>query len=64
METRGSDHLENLDVDGRTILKRIFKNEMGWRGLDSSDPGQGPLVGACACGDDPSGSIKCGEFVD
>ena len=45
-------------------IKKIFKNGVGWRGLDSSGPGQGQLVGACAYGNEPSGSIKCGEFLD
>ena len=28
------DHLEDLGVDERIILRRIFKNAMGRRGLD------------------------------
>jgi hypothetical protein len=24
----------------------------------------GQVVGACECGNEPSGSIKCGEFID
>jgi hypothetical protein len=34
---------------------------MGWCGLDWSGSGLGPVVGACECGDEPSGSIKCWE---
>ena len=32
-----------------------------WMGFGS---GQGQMVGACEYGDEPSGSIKCGEFLD
>jgi hypothetical protein len=42
---KGRDHLEDLDVDGRIILK--------WTG--------GAL---CEHGNEPSGFIKGGEFVD
>ena len=33
------------------------------RGLDRSGSEQGH-VGCCECGNEPSGSIKCGEFPD
>ena len=33
-------------------------------GLDWAGPGQGQVADACECGNEPSGSIKCGEFVD
>ena len=26
--------------------------------------GQGQVAGTCECGNEPSGSIKCGEFLD
>jgi len=26
--------------------------------------GQGQVAGTCNCGNEPSGSIKCGEFLD
>jgi hypothetical protein len=30
-----TDHLENLDIDGRLILRRVLKpTEMGWCGLE------------------------------
>ena len=39
--------------------------EVGWRdGLDVSGPGQGQVTGACECGNELSGFIKCGEFLD
>jgi len=33
-------------------------------GLDSSGSGKGPVAGSCEQGNEPSGSIKGGEFVD
>ena len=32
--------------------------------MDCSGSGQGQLAGTCECGNEPSGSIKCGEFFD
>jgi hypothetical protein len=32
-------------------------------GLDGAGLGEGQVACACECGDDPSGSIKCGEPV-
>jgi len=50
------DHLEDLGIDARIILKCIFKN------LDGAWTRQ--VAGACECGNETSGSIKCGEFLD
>jgi len=36
----------------------------GGCGLDRAGSGQGQLAGTCDCGDEPSRSIKCGEFLD
>jgi hypothetical protein len=36
----------------------------GGHGLDSSGSGKGQVAGTCECGNEPSGSIKCGEFPD
>ena len=33
-------------------------------GLDWAGPGQRQLAHACECGDEPSVSVKCGEFLD
>ena len=33
-------------------------------GLDRAGPGQGQLAGTYDCGYEPSGSIRCGEFLD
>jgi len=57
---RGSDHLEDLGVDGRIILKWIFKNLDG--GLDWIDLAQ--VAGSCECGNESLGSIKFEAFLD
>ena len=33
-------------------------------GLDQAGSGQGQVACTCECGNEPSGSIKCGEFLD
>jgi hypothetical protein len=39
--------------------------EVGWgHGLDSWVFGEGRVVCCCKCGNEPSASIKCGEFLD
>ena len=32
--------------------------------LHGSGSGQGQVADTCECGNEPSGSIKCGEFLD
>ena len=58
------DHLEDLGVDGRIILRRIFwKWDLGaWGG--SSWFKIRKVGGNFECGNEPLGSIKCGEFLD
>jgi hypothetical protein len=36
----------------------------GGTGPDRAGSGQGQVAGTCECGNEPSGSIKCGEFLD
>jgi len=36
----------------------------GGYGLDRAGSGYGQVAGTCECGNEPSGSIKCGEFLD
>jgi hypothetical protein len=39
--------------------------DMGWvHGLNPFGSGKGLVAGSCECGNEPSGSIKCGEFVE
>jgi hypothetical protein len=57
-------HLEDTGVDGRIILKCIFKmrDVEAWTG--SIWLRQGEMAGTCECGNEPSGSIKCGIFLE
>jgi hypothetical protein len=56
-------HLEDLGVDGRVILKWVLKKQGGaWTRLIWVRIGQ--VMGCCKCGNEPSSSIKCGEFID
>jgi hypothetical protein len=32
--------------------------------MDCAGSGEGEVVGSCKCSNKPSGSIKCGEFLD
>ena len=58
-------HLEGLGVNGSIILKRIFSKWDGEaHGLDWSGSGQEQVAGACEYDNEPSSSIKCGEFLD
>jgi hypothetical protein len=57
------DHLENLCLDRRIILKWIFRSGMWgmkWIGLAQNRD----VAGNCECGYEPLVSIKCGEFLD
>jgi len=33
-------------------------------GVDETGSGYGQVAGTCECGNEPSGSIKCREFLD
>jgi len=35
-----------------------------WIGLDWAGPGYRQLADSCECGNEPLGSVKCGEFLD
>jgi hypothetical protein len=58
------DHLGDPGVDGRIILRWNFRKwDVGvWTGSSWLRIGTGS--GTCECGNEPSGSIKCGEFLD
>jgi len=49
---REGNHLEDLGVDGRIILKFIFKKWDGDLGLDLSGLGYGQVAGSCECGNE------------
>jgi hypothetical protein len=57
-------YLNDLGVDGRTILNWIFKKWCGKNWLDCSGSGEGQVVGACKCNNELGGSIKWGKFLD
>ena len=57
-DLRERDHLENLDIDRRKILKWIFKKWNREPSTSSTGLEQGQLAGACKCGNKPAGSIK------
>jgi len=52
-------HFEDLGIDGRVILKGRDGVLTGFVSLS-----MGQVVGFCECGNEPSGSIKCGESLD
>jgi len=56
-------HWRDPDIDGRIILRWIFGKWGRWR-LDGVGSGEGQVAGTCEYGDELSGSIKCGEFLD
>jgi len=59
-DLRERDHLEDLGVDGRIIIRWIFRKwDMG-HGLDRAGSGLGQVAGICECGNEHSGPIKCG----
>ena len=60
----GKKHLEDPGVDGRIILKCIFRKWDGGHGQDRSGSEQGQVAGTCERGNEPSGSIKYGEFLE
>ena len=57
-------NLGDPDGEARIILRRIFKKWCVWVWTGSSWHRIGEGEGACECGYEPSGSIKCEEFLD
>jgi len=56
--------LEDPGIDGRIILRRIFRKWDGEAWTEFVWFRIGTSGGLCECGNEPSGSIKCGEFLD
>ena len=61
---REREHLEDPGIDGRIILRLISRKWDVGHGLDRAGSGYGQVSGTCECGNEPSGFIKCGEFLD
>ena len=57
------DHLGDPGVDGRITLRWIFRKGDVVYGLDRAGSGYGQVADTCDCGNEPSVSIKCGEFL-
>jgi hypothetical protein len=58
------DHMKDTDVDGKIILKWIFKEKVAECGLVSFGLEQGPMMGCYEHDNEPSGSIQVEEFLD
>jgi hypothetical protein len=61
---RVRDHLEDPGIDGRIILRWIFRKWDRGHGLNRYGSGELQVVETCECGNEPSGSIKCREFLE
>jgi hypothetical protein len=62
--SEGKDHLEDLGLDGKAILKWIFKEKdevVNWIDLCLD---RGSWGVSSECGNEHPGSIKFGEFPD
>ena len=57
----GRNHWGDLGVDGWIILGWTSRR---WDVCIWNGPGYRQLAYACECGNEPSGSVKCGEFLD
>jgi hypothetical protein len=60
---KGKNHLEDQDIDGRTILRWILRKQgmRVWTGLNLLRIG--PTAGSCEQSNESSASIKGGDFL-
>jgi hypothetical protein len=61
---REINYFQGQSLDGGILLKWVFKTRVRSHVLDQSGSGYEHVAGCCECGNEPSGSIKCGEFLD
>jgi hypothetical protein len=61
---RERDQFRETDIDGRIILRWIFRKWDVRVWTESSWLRIGTGVGTCECGNEHSDSIKCGEFLE
>jgi hypothetical protein len=59
----GTDHSENLGIDGRISLKWTLGKKDGKAWTGCTWLGQGPVAGSCEHGNELMGSIKGGKFL-
>ena len=55
---REKGHLGDPGVNGRIILRWIFRKWDVGHGMNRSGARYGQVVGTCECGNEPSGSIQ------
>jgi hypothetical protein len=58
------DHFEDLGVDKNIVLEWTLRSRVGGCGLYLSVSRRGPVAGPYEHGDEPSGFIKGGGFLD
>ena len=56
-------HLEDPGVDGKLILKWVFKKWDGAHGLDYSGSEWGQVAGCCECGNELPYFVSCGKSL-
>ena len=62
---RERDHLGEPGIDERIILRWFFRKwDVGCYGLIRAGSDQGQVTSTCESSNEPSGSIKFGEFLD
>jgi hypothetical protein len=61
---KGRNHQVDPGVNGRILLKSMFKKWVEEHGLDRSGSAQGQVAGSCECGNESSDYIKCETFPD
>ena len=54
----------NSCLSKSNLSRNIYRHSLGPGVIFWYGSGQGQLADTCECGNEPSGSIKCGEFLD